>query len=208
MISVKSIKHCYSNGNVLSFPDWEIADMDQWLLLGASGKGKSTLLNIISGLLKPTEGAVFIDQTNLYQLSPKAMDKFRGQKIGIVFQKPHLIKSLTVIENLELANTMAGCVVDKDFNTTLLADLGLAVKLKSYPDELSEGQLQRVSVARALVNKPDILIVDEPTSSLDDKNAETVIEMLTSQAKSNGTALIIATHDQRVRNYISQSYLL
>ena len=208
MINIKSLAHIYEKGRRIIFPDWEIADMEHWLLLGASGSGKSTLLNIISGLLSPTQGQVSINGTNLYALSARKMDQFRGRNIGIVFQRPHLIQSLNVLDNLELAAVMAGVAIDMEHNLALLNELGIADKAQNYPDQLSQGQLQRVSVARALVNKPDLLIADEPTSSLDDKNAAQVIEMLTTQARANGAALVIATHDRRVRNYITKTYLL
>ncbi|WP_025144526.1 ABC transporter ATP-binding protein [Pedobacter jeongneungensis] len=208
MINIKSLSHVYEQGRRIKFPDWEIADMEQWLLLGASGCGKSTLLNIISGLLKPTHGEILINNTNIYDLTARNMDRFRGRHIGIIFQRPHLIRSLNVLDNLELAAVMAGLPIDQERNLLLLKELGIIGLAKRYPDELSQGQLQRVSVARALVNKPDLLIADEPTSSLDDENAAQVIKMLTSQAKDNGAALIIATHDQRVRDHIAKTYLL
>ncbi len=208
MINIRSLSHVYEKGRKIKFPDWQIDDMDRWLLLGASGCGKSTLLNIISGLLKPTEGEILINDTDLYTLSARGMDRFRGRHIGIIFQRPHLIRSLNVLDNLELAAVMAGMRIDHERNLLLLKELGIGNLAKRYPDELSQGQLQRVSVARALVNKPDLLIADEPTSSLDDENAAQVIEMLTTQAKDNGAALIIATHDQRVREHIAKTYLL
>jgi len=208
MIKISSLAHVYDKGRSLKFPCWEIADMEQWLLLGASGSGKSTLLNIISGLLKPSQGEVLINGTDLCTLPARARDRFRGRHIGIIFQRPHLIRSLDVLDNLELAAVMAGLPIDHERNLSLLADLGIDELAKNYPDELSQGQLQRVSVARALVNKPDLLIADEPTSSLDDENANQVIHMLTTQAKDNGAALIIATHDRRVQEYITKTYLL
>ncbi|KQM63894.1 ABC transporter ATP-binding protein [Pedobacter sp. Leaf216] len=208
MINIQSLTHVYEKGRKINFPDWEVADMEQWLLLGASGSGKSTLLNIISGLLKPTEGQILINNTELYELSAKRMDRFRGKHIGIVFQRPHLIRSLDVLDNLELAAVMAGLKIDHERNLAVLNDLGIADLARKYPDQLSQGQLQRVSVARALVNRPDLLVADEPTSSLDDENAAQVIQMLTSQAKENGAALIIATHDQRVSEHFTKTYLL
>jgi putative ABC transport system ATP-binding protein len=208
MIKVESVAHTYRKEKPIVFPDWYIEDMEQWLLLGASGSGKSTLLNHIAGLLKPVKGNITINGTNLYQLTTKEIDKFRGMYVGIVFQRPHFIQSLTILENLALASSMCGLKQEKERNLSLLDDLGVAEKKDKYPRELSQGQLQRVSVARALVNRPDLLIADEPTSSLDDKNALQVLEMLTSQAKNNGAALIIATHDQRVRMRIPKTYLL
>ncbi|MCX2574426.1 ABC transporter ATP-binding protein [Pedobacter sandarakinus] len=208
MIKIKSLVHRYGTNPDLSFADWEIQDREQWLLLGASGSGKSTLLNIISGLLSPTKGEVQIDGTNLYQLSTKKMDKFRGRKIGIIFQRPHLIKSLNIYDNVAIANSMAGLTIHKETIMALLDRLGLADKASRYSDELSQGQLQRVSIARALVNNPSVLIADEPTSSLDDANAENVISLITTQAAASNASLIVATHDTRVRNRLSKEYLL
>ncbi|MCZ4243968.1 ABC transporter ATP-binding protein [Pedobacter punctiformis] len=208
MIKVESLNHRYNNGPILHFPDWTIGDNEQWLLLGSSGSGKSTLLNCISGLLKPTQGNIVLNGTDLYSLSSKAMDRFRGQHIGIVFQKPHLIQSLNISENIEIACSFAGLPVIKSKIFSLLESLGLDGKAKKYPSELSQGQLQRVSVARALINHPTLLIADEPTSSLDDKNAENVMDMLITQAKENSASLVIATHDTRIRNRVEREYLL
>jgi len=208
MIRIQSLMHCYDRQKLMDFADWEIADMEHWLLLGASGSGKSTLLNIVSGLLSPTKGQVNVDGTDLYSLSARNRDRFRGAHIGIVFQRPHLIRSLNVMENLELASLMAGLPNDRNHNWNLLEALGIREEANKYPDALSQGQLQRVSVARALVNRPDVLIADEPTSSLDDSNALQVVEMLTAQAKNNGAALVIATHDKRISPFIPNTYTL
>jgi len=206
MIKIASLAHIYPKGQRINFPDWEIETAEQWLLLGASGSGKSTLLNHMAGLLRPTEGSVEINGTDLYSLSARKLDGFRGKNIGIVFQRPHLVRSLRVIENLDLAASMAGNQIDRNRNMQLLDNMGLSGKEMAYPDELSQGQMQRVSVARALVNKPDLLIADEPTSSLDDISTQKVIELLTSQAKDNGATLIIATHDTRVKNLMNKTY--
>ncbi|KLT66585.1 ABC transporter ATP-binding protein [Pedobacter sp. BMA] len=208
MISIKSLSHHYPGGRVINFPDLNIAAMEHWLLLGASGSGKSTLMNILSGLLKPTSGEVLIDGVPLYGLTLREMDKFRGARIGIVFQRPHLIRSLSVIENLDIAASMAGLTTDQEHQLMLLESLNIIDEKDKFPDQLSQGQLQRVSVARALVNKPDLLIADEPTSSLDDVNAVQVITMLREQAQANGAALLVATHDQRIQPFISNAYLL
>lgn len=208
MIKIQSLTHQYNQVPKLQFPDWEIKDAEQWLLLGSSGSGKSTLLNIIAGLLKPQNGEVILDGTSVYQLSSKEMDQFRGQKIGIVFQKPHFIKSLNIYDNIAIASSLAGLPIDAKRISLLLETLGLAGKAKKYAEELSQGQLQRASIARALVNHPSVLIADEPTSSLDDENAENVISLLTEQAASSHASLIVATHDNRVRNRLSKEYLL
>ena len=208
MIKIQSLAHQYHQVPKLQFPDWEIKDAEQWLLLGSSGSGKSTLLNIIAGLLKPQNGEVILDETSIYNLSTRDMDQFRGQKIGIVFQKPHFIKSLNIYDNIAIASSLAGLPIDAKRISLLLETLGLGGKAKKYAEELSQGQLQRASIARALVNHPSVLIADEPTSSLDDENAENVISLLTEQAASSHASLIVATHDNRVRNRLSKEYLL
>lgn len=208
MIIAESVSHYYSKDHTLSFEDWHIAESEQWLLLGDSGSGKTTLINILSGLLKPASGRVTIKKTDIYQLKGKDRDHFRGQHIGIIFQKPHIIKSLTIMENLLIAQSFALLKEDKLRVEEVLESLGIASKMHAYPAELSYGQLQRVSIARAVINKPTLLIADEPTSSLDDRNAEVVITLLAEQSRINGSTLVVSTHDQRVKNSFDKKYIL
>lgn len=208
MVSLKSVAHRYANQHQITFPDWTVDSGSQWLLLGASGSGKTTLLHILTGILQPSAGEVSINNTALYTLSPRALDQFRGQHIGIVFQQPHLIKSLTIAENLLIAQTFAGLPENKSRIKEVLASLHIADKENAYPAQLSQGQLQRVSIARATINKPALLIADEPTSSLDDRNADAVLQLLLQQSALNEATLIIATHDQRVKNAFTNTYQL
>ncbi|TKC01292.1 ABC transporter ATP-binding protein [Pedobacter cryotolerans] len=208
MISIKSVSHTYNGAQQISFKDWEINNGEQWLLLGQSGSGKTTLLHILTGILKPTQGEVNIDQTSIYQLSSKALDQFRGQKIGIIFQKPHLIKSLSIAENLTMAQSFAKLPEDLNRVDEVLTSLGIADKRAAYPSELSQGQLQRVSIARAVINKPTLLIADEPTSSLDDENAAAVLQLLMHQSGLNQATLVVATHDKRVKDAFTNTYSL
>jgi len=208
MISITSISHQYGNAPALTFADWTVKDAEQWLLLGQSGSGKTTLLHILTGLLKPTSGNVSINNTNLYELTSKKLDAFRGQHIGIIFQKPHLIKSLSVVENLLLAQSFAGLTTDQQRIDDVLASLDMLHKKSAYPQQLSQGQLQRVTIARAVINKPTLLIADEPTSSLDDKNAEAVLALLKQQSEINQATLVVATHDKRVKDAFNLTYSL
>jgi putative ABC transport system ATP-binding protein len=208
MISIKSVAHSYNADSKISFKDWQINEGEQWLLLGGSGSGKTTLLHILTGILKPSDGEVHIQQTSIYQLSAKELDQFRGRKIGIIFQRPHLIKSLTIEENLKLAQSLAGLPTDNHRIEEVLTSLAIADKKKAYPSELSQGQLQRVSIARAVINKPTLLIADEPTSSLDDKNAEAVLQLLMEQSGLNQATLVVATHDKRVKDAFTHTYSL
>lgn len=208
MVSLKSVAHRYPDQHQINFQDWSIEKGSQWLLLGASGSGKTTLLHILTGILQPSEGEVRINNTVLYQLSSKKLDQFRGQNIGIVFQQPHLIKSLSITENLLIAQSFAGLPENSNRIEEVLRSLNIAEKRNAYPDQLSQGQLQRVSIARATINKPALLIADEPTSSLDDQNAEAVLQLLLQQSELNEATLVIATHDQRVKSAFTNTYEL
>ncbi len=208
MISIQSISHQYKDGPAIEFVDWQVQTNEQWLLLGQSGSGKTTLLHILTGLLAPKEGKVMINDVDLYDLSAKKLDAFRGQHIGIVFQKPHLIKSLNVTENLMLAQSFACLATDQQRITEVLTSLDVLDKKDAYPHQLSGGELQRVAIARAVINKPTLLIADEPTASLDDKNAEAVLALLREQSVINHATLVVATHDKRVKDAFNLTYNL
>ncbi|WP_316810794.1 ABC transporter ATP-binding protein [Pedobacter heparinus] len=208
MIAINSVSHHYPGGQAIAFKDWRINKGEQWLLLGESGSGKTTLLHILTGILKPEAGEVNINETSIYGLSSKKLDQFRGRNIGIIFQRPHLIKSLSISDNLILAQSLAGLPTDLNRVQEVLNSLGIANKLHAYPDQLSQGQLQRVSIARAVINKPTLLIADEPTSSLDDKNARAVLDLLLQQSGINQATLIVATHDKRVKDVFINTYQL
>lgn len=208
MLEIISVSHTYNGKEVLNFRDWNIQRGENWLLLGESGSGKTTLLHILTGIIKPTKGQIVINETDVYKLSSRALDRFRGRNIGLVFQQPHLIKSLTVEENLKLAQTFAKLPEDKLRIEEVLSELGISQKMKSYPTELSQGQLQRASIARAVLNKPALLVADELTSSLDNKNAKAVINLLLKLSESSNSTLIISTHDDRLKEAFSKEYVL
>lgn len=193
---------------MLDFSDWNVERGENWLLLGESGSGKTTLLHILTGIIKPTKGQVFINETDLFKLSSRELDRFRGRNIGLVFQETHLIKSLTIEENLRLAQTFAKLPDDDIRIEEVLSELGIVQNMKCYPSELSQGQLQRACIARAVLNKPALLIADEPTSSLDNENAKAVINLLLKLSQSSNSTLIISTHDDRVKEAFSKEYVL
>jgi putative ABC transport system ATP-binding protein len=178
----------------------EIRDKQHLMILGKSGSGKTTLLHILGGLLNPMQGKVMIGETDLYQLSETKRDKYRGQHIGLVFQRAHLISALSVEDNLLLAQYFSGTKQDKARIAEVLKSLNLGEKSQSKVKALSQGEQQRVTIARALLNHPKLLLADEPTASLDDDNALAVVTLLKQQAEMNNASLIIATHDQRVKN--------
>ena len=204
MIELTNIRHRYGNRVVLDLPSFQLSAGEECLILGNSGSGKTTLLHILAGILKPTQGEVKIGGTRLNELSGSALDRFRGQTIGIVLQKLHLIAPISVLQNLLLAQNLSGRPTDETAAMALLENLGIASLRHSNPTQLSHGQAQRVAIARAVINQPKLLIADEPTSNLDDRHAEEALQVLRSEAQACGAALILATHDARVKEHISR----
>ena len=198
MLSVSQLQLGYDGQPLLRVDHLDIAAGSDCLILGPSGCGKTTLLYSLAGLLSPISGSIIINDTNITTLNDAARDRFRAQHVGIVFQTLHLVKSLTVLQNVMLAAYVAQRDAAKDRALALLAQLGLADKVNDLPMSLSQGQAQRVAIARAVMNHPAIILADEPTSSLDDDNCEAVLVLLKQAAREAGASLIISTHDQRI----------
>lgn len=201
-IATRGLRYSYSGNDHINFPDLCFERGEHRLITGASGSGKTTLLHLLSGLLRTPEGHISIDGNEFSNFSDKALDRFRGQQIGIVFQTSHFVQALTVSENLELAQFLARKTKDDGRISALLNRLGLAAKLHKKPHQLSVGEQQRAAIARAMVNKPAVVLADEPTASLDDDNCKVMIELLRSECESSGSTLIIVTHDQRIKDLI------
>ena len=200
MVKINGLTYNYSSEVQLRFPDFSLSKGEQALILGQSGCGKTTLLHLLSGLLKPNSGEVDVENENISKMSGAKLDSFRGANIGIVFQIPHFIEALTVKENLTLTQTLAGKSKNVDKVKTLLADLGVKSKLNAKLNALSVGEKQRISIARALVNSPALILADEPTSALDDENCDAVLKLVREQAKKYNSTLLIVTHDNRLKD--------
>ena len=200
MVKINGLTYNYSSEIQLKFPDFSLSKGEQALILGQSGCGKTTLLHLLSGLLQPNSGNVDVENENISKMSGARLDNFRGANIGIVFQTPHFIEALTVKENLTLTQTLAGKSKNVDKVKTLLADLGVESKLNAKLNALSVGEKQRISIARALVNSPALILADEPTSALDDKNCDAVLKLVREQAKKHNSTLLIVTHDNRLKD--------
>ena len=208
MIALTKIRHRYGTDTVLDLPKLEAAQGSHQLILGQSGSGKTTLLHILAGLRKPTEGNVVVADQDLQALSGNALDRFRGRQIGIVFQRLHLLSTLTVENNLLMAPYLANLPQQRDRIHEVLSKLDMEHKAGAFPHELSLGQRQRVAIARAVMNQPKVLLADEPTASLDDVRAEKVLDLLIDQAHDNGATLIVATHDRRIVDRFKHTLVL
>ena len=208
MLQTANLSYRYDGGQALTFPDINCNKDEHWLLLGQSGSGKTTLLHLLGGLLSPQQGTVNVAGTDLGELSAARMDEFRGKNIGIIFQKSHFVKALTVEENLLLAQQLAGEKRNRKRVAALLDQLNVGYKLKSKPNNLSIGEQQRVAIARALINKPSIILADEPTSALDDNNCEEVIKLIEREARDVGATLLVVTHDGRLKEQFQNKIYL
>ncbi len=200
MIVTKNVTFFYNAATQFVFPDVKCNPSETLLITGNSGKGKTTLLHLLAGLLRPKKGEISIGDTNVSELSEKKLDQFRGKNIGLILQQSHFISSLSVLDNVVLASWLASGKKATEKAKQLLLDLGLESQMNKLPSQLSIGQQQRVSIARALINEPKLLLADEPTSSLDDENAMKVADLLEKLAKDYNASLIIVTHDQRLKN--------
>ena len=199
MISVRGLAHRYGSNEVLRLADWKVAQGERWLVLGPSGSGKTTLLHLAAGLIRPAEGELEVAGENLRKLDGMRLDRWRGATVGIVLQSLHLLRHLSVRDNLRVAQYLAHAPQDDARIAETLGALGVADKAARRAAELSEGERQRVAVARAVVNRPKLLLADEPTANLDDRAAAQAVELLLEQAERHGATLVVATHDSRVK---------
>jgi putative ABC transport system ATP-binding protein len=172
------------------------------LLLGPSGAGKTSLINLVTGLASPDSGTVSVAGELMSAMTGAKRDDLRRRKIGVIFQTLRLVSALSVRKNLHLAQKLAGVPVDDAHIDALLNAVGISHRADAKPRALSQGEAQRAAIARALVAKPELLIADEPTSALDDANAQRIARLLIDTADANGSTLLVATHDMRLKAFI------
>ena len=204
MIKTKGVEFNYDNQVFFKFQDIDLKSSENLLIIGSSGIGKTTLLHLLAGLLESSSGSIKLFEKELSDLSSHQLDKFRKNNIGIVFQRPHFVNSLTVKENLQLAQYIAN---KKDNNRieNILKNLNIFDKSDKKTNQLSQGEKQRASIALAIVNSPKLILADEPTSSLDDINCDNVIKLLKKQATDFEAQLIVITHDSRLKKHFKNS---
>jgi putative ABC transport system ATP-binding protein len=203
MIKLENIVKAYPLGSkrmltVLKGINLDIAAREMVAVMGPSGSGKSTLLNIIGCLDRPTSGTYTLDKREVSKLSPGELAKVRGQKIGFIFQSYNLLTRISALANVELGLTYGGVNDDGKLAREALASVGLAERASHKPTEMSGGEQQRVSIARALAKSPSIVLADEPTGNLDSKSGSEVMAMLTELNRQRGITMIIITHDRSV----------
>jgi putative ABC transport system ATP-binding protein len=197
-LAISGLKFAYRGKPVFDHFDLTLATGEHRLLTGPSGTGKSTLINLMCGLLRPDAGRILVAGQAISEGNEARRDAIRRDCIGVVFQTMRLVSALDVVGNLRLAGQLARRPVSRSEAHALLAELGLAGLEQARPDQLSQGEAQRAAIARALVVRPQLLIADEPTSSLDDANAQQVGALLLRLARDHGTTLLVATHDARL----------
>ncbi len=198
MIAVSDITKSYGAGGnrnqVLKGISLQIADKDFTVILGASGSGKSTFLNVISGLERPDSGSVTYGSQEITKLSDSEVTQFRKDNIGFIFQQYYLLPNMTVEKNVRMGADLAG---NREYREIITA-VGLEDKSRKYPSELSGGEQQRVSVARALAKKPKVLFLDEPTGALDEQTGRQVLDYICKLHKEYGFTIVMVTHNQNV----------
>lgn len=198
MIKAREINKFYGSGEsrfqVLKHISLTIEDGDFVVILGASGSGKSTLLNVLSGLERAESGQIFYDDTEITALTDKELTAFRRKKIGFIFQQYYLLQNMNVGKNVKMGADLA---VNIDYKA-ILKEVGLENKLHKFPSELSGGEQQRVSVARALAKRPEVLFLDEPTGALDEDTGRQVLQYISELQKEYGFTIIMVTHNLNI----------
>lgn len=208
LLEVKDISKLYSNGTVAALQNVSLnVNEGEWVaIMGPSGSGKSTMLNIISCMDKPTSGQVILDGQDISKLSSKELTNIRRDKIGLVFQQFHLVNYLTAVENV-MVSQYYHSMPDENEAMEMLELVGLKERAKHLPHQLSGGEQQRVCIARALINHPQIILADEPTGNLDEANENLVIEIF-KKLHAEGKTIIVVTHAPEVAQYAERTIVL
>ena len=210
LIEIQGLKKTYQSGDTkvdaIKEMNFHIDDEEFITIMGQSGSGKSTLLSIMGALNHPTEGKVLVDSLDLYSLSTEQRADFRSEYIGFIFQSFQLISYLTVLENIKLPMAVTGQKkrIKNQMALEVIERVGLGAKAHRLPDQLSGGEQERVAVARAIVNKPPVILADEPTGNLDSKTANDIMMLLQSLNK-DGHTIIVVTHNQHMAAYATRT---
>ncbi|MBD5519843.1 MAG: ABC transporter ATP-binding protein [Lachnospiraceae bacterium] len=202
ILTCEGVRKMYGSGNnqvaALDGIDLTVSKGEFVAIIGASGSGKSTLLHILGSVDKPTSGKVIIDGTDLSKLNQTQAAIFRRRKVGLVYQFYNLIPTLTVQKNILMPLALDKKKPNKEYFEKIVSSLGIAERLESLPNQLSGGQQQRVAIARSLIYRPALLLADEPTGNLDQKNSKEIIDMLKLSNRNLEQTIVLITHDEKV----------
>ena len=203
MLEIRNLQKSYiePSGNsllILDIPQLDIAEGEQIVLRGESGGGKTTLLHIISGIVTADSGSIKLDGTELTKFSESTRDRIRADKMGYVFQTFNLLPAFTALENVRLGMTFARKKMNAERGKELLNKVGLSDRMHYLPSQLSVGQQQRVAVARALANKPRLLLADEPTANVDPSNQKRIIDLIKDVCRDESVAILLVTHSDEI----------
>ena len=210
MLVCRNLSKVYREGKlttpVLHNVDLAVHAGELLAIVGSSGSGKSTLMHLLGGLDTPTQGEVFYQDKNIYQLSANQQARWRNQSLGFVYQFHHLLSEFNALENVAMPLLIAGksIKIAKQKALTMLKRVGLEHRILHRPSELSGGERQRVALARALINEPKLVLADEPTGNLDATSAESVYQLIKSLNEELGTAFVVVTHDQQLANKLTR----
>ena len=206
LLEVKNVSKIYGDLHALKEVSFQVRKGEWVAIMGSSGSGKSTMMNIIGCMDKPSIGEVILDGQDITKESQNSLTKIRREKIGLIFQQFHLIPYLTALENVMVAQYYHS-IPDEQEALQALERVGLKDRAKHLPSQLSGGEQQRVCIARALINSPEIILADEPTGNLDEVNEKIVIEIL-KQLHKEGATIIVVTHDLDVGNVAERKIIL
>jgi ABC-type lipoprotein export system ATPase subunit len=203
MLAIHALKKSFvtpegARSPVVDVADFSLGAGEQVALRGESGSGKTTFLNLIAGILAADEGKIVVDGVAMSALGEAGRDKLRAAKIGYIFQTFNLLQGCTVLENVMLGMAFGPGGADKERARAILKRVGLEARMEHFPSQLSTGQQQRVAVARALVNRPKLVLADEPTGNLDRRNSAEALELIRETCRESGAALLLVSHDEGV----------
>lgn len=205
VLKVEDLAKTYGRGasqvNAVRGVSFELAAGEFVAIVGPSGSGKTTLLAMLGGLLTPSSGSIEVNGKDISKMSRSQLARFRGESVGFVFQAGNLLPYLTALENIEVIGSLSSARSVKARAAELIEELGLSGRANAVATELSGGERQRVAIARALVNQPALVLVDEPTASLDSARGEQVVKSLVEEVRTRGTAGIMVTHDMRMAQH-------
>jgi putative ABC transport system ATP-binding protein len=212
MLKIQALKKNYNQSSqeiqIFNNLNFHLEEAQRVAIMGKSGSGKSTFLSLVSGIIKPDSGDIYLNGTSYKSMKESELNDFRASNIGFIFQNFHLVSYLNALENVMLPAKVCNISNPKEKAIELLNNVGLGHRLDHLPSQLSGGEKQRVAIARALIHNPKIILADEPSGNLDEETGITVMDMLFELIKKNNTTLILVTHSKDVANRCEKIYKL